>query len=103
MNPLPHSGQWWWNMKAEKKQKQEEANVPVKTKIQREIIARFWVGLAFLLINGTVGQAPVIPSGSMDNTLLIDDHLILRRIGYDAGTPSTPPPIPLSRHPPPPH
>jgi len=32
------------------------------------------VGLAFLLINGTIGQARVIPSGSMENTLLIGDH-----------------------------
>ena len=58
-------------MKAEKKTKQEEANVPVKVKIQREIIAWFWVGLVFLLINGTIGQARVIPSGSMENLSLI--------------------------------
>ena len=38
-------------------------------------------GLAFLLINGTIGQARVIPSGSMENTLLIGDHLIMSRIG----------------------
>jgi len=37
-------------------------------------------GLAFLLINGTIGQARVIPSGSMENTLLIGDHLIMSRI-----------------------
>src|SRR2546422_3683850 len=65
-NPRPQSGRWWWKVKAEKKTKQE-ANLPVKTKIQREIIAWFWVGLAFLLINGTIGQARVIPSGSMEN------------------------------------
>jgi len=53
----------------------------VKTKIQREIIAWFWVGLVFLLINGTIGQARVIPSGSMENTLLIGDHLIMSRVG----------------------
>ena len=39
--------------------KKTEANVPVKTKIQREVIAWFWVGLVFLLINGTIGQARV--------------------------------------------
>jgi len=76
-------------MKAEKKQKPEEANVPVKTRIRREIIAWFWVGLAFLSINGAVGQARVIPSGSMENTLLIGDHLVMSRIGYDAGIPFT--------------
>jgi signal peptidase I len=86
-------------MKAEKKKTQEEANVPVKTKIQREIIAWFWVGLAFLLINGTIGQARVIPSGSMENTLLIGDHLIMSRIGYDAGVPFTNWHVPLWRNP----
>src|SRR5713101_2220572 len=48
-----------------------------------------WVAIAFLLINGTLGQARVIPSGSMQNTLLIGDHLIMSRIGYDAGIPFT--------------
>jgi signal peptidase I len=99
VNPRPQSGRWWWNVKAEKKEKQEEPNLPVKTKIQREIIAWFWVGLAFLLINGTIGQARVIPSGSMENTLLIGDHLIMSRIGYDAGVPFTNWHVPLWRSP----
>jgi signal peptidase I len=86
-------------MKAERKKNQEEANVPVKTKIQREIIAWFWVGLVFLLINGTIGQARVIPSGSMENTLLIGDHLIMSRVGYDAGVPFTNWHVPLWRNP----
>jgi signal peptidase I len=86
-------------VKAEKKPKQEEASVPVKTRIQREIIGWFWVGLAFLLINGTIGQARVIPSGSMENTLLIGDHLIMSRIGYDAGVPFTNWHVPLWRTP----
>ena len=73
--------------------------MPVGTKIQREIIAWFWVGLAFLLINGTIGQARVIPSGSMENTLLIGDHLIMSRIGYDAGVPFTNLHVPLWRNP----
>jgi signal peptidase I len=99
VNPRPQSGRWWWNVKADKKKKQVEANVPVGTKIQREIIAWFWVGLAFLLINGTIGQARVIPSGSMENTLLIGDHLIMSRIGYDAGVPFTNLHVPLWRNP----
>jgi signal peptidase I len=85
-------------VKADKKKK-EEANVPTKTKIQREIIAWFWVGLAFFLINGTIGQARVIPSGSMEKTLLIGDHLIMSRIGYDAGVPFTNWHVPLWRNP----
>jgi signal peptidase I len=34
-------------------------------RVKSEIIAWFWVILAFMLINGTLGQARVIPSGSM--------------------------------------
>jgi len=68
-------------------------------KIRREIIAWFWVGLVFLLINGAVGQARVIPSSSMEKTLLIGDHLIISRIGYDAGIPFTDFHVPLWRNP----
>jgi signal peptidase I len=67
----------------------EEPKLSMRQRVQREVIAWFWVGLAFLLINGTIGQARVIPSGSMENTLLIGDHLIMSRIGYDAGLPFT--------------
>jgi len=69
------------------------------TDIRREIIAWFWVGLLFLLINGTIGQARVIPSGSMERTLLVGDHLIMSRIGYDAGIPFTNLHVPLWRNP----
>jgi signal peptidase I len=98
--------QWRWNVKADAKQKPsgrelgeetvktpskkaEEPKLPMGKRVQREALAWFWVGLAFLLINGTIGQARVIPSGSMENTLLIGDHLIMSRIGYDAGVPFT--------------
>jgi signal peptidase I len=68
-------------------------------RIQREVVAWMWVILFFLLINGTIGQARVIPSGSMENTLLIGDHLIMSRIGYDAGIPFTRWHVPLWRNP----
>lgn len=58
-------------------------------RVKREIVAWFWIGLVFLLVNGAIGQARVIPSGSMENTLLVGDHLIMNRIGYDAGVPFT--------------
>ena len=81
-------------MKTEKANKKEakrleEQHLTTKQKVRREVIAWFWVGLVFLLINGAIGQARVIPSGSMENTLLIGDHLIMSRIGYDAGIPFT--------------
>ncbi len=71
----------------------------MSAKVKSEIIAWFWVILAFMLINGTLGQARVIPSGSMENTLLIGDHLIMSRLGYDAGVPFTNWHVPLWRDP----
>jgi signal peptidase I len=83
----------------EKKPKQPEQKLTTEQKIRREIIAWFWVGLVFLLINGAIGQARVIPSKSMENTLLVGDHLIMSRIGYDAGIPFTDIHVPLWRNP----
>jgi signal peptidase I len=86
-------------MKANPKKNEQESTLPVSQRVGREIIAWFWVALVFLLINGTIGQARVIPSGSMENTLLIGDHLIMSRIGYDAGVPFTNWHVPLWRDP----
>lgn len=86
-------------MKANKKQAAKKEHLTTQQKVNREILAWFWVGLVFLLINGTVGQARVIPSGSMENTLLVGDHLIMSRIGYDAGIPFTNLHVPLWRNP----
>jgi signal peptidase I len=83
----------------EKSAPEKESNLPMGQRVQHEIIAWFWVALAFMLINGTIGQARVIPSGSMENTLLIGDHLIMSRIGYDAGVPFTSLHVPLWRNP----
>ena len=44
-------------------------------------------------------QARVIPSGSMENTVSIGDHLIVSRFGYDAGIPFTRCHVPLWRNP----
>lgn len=72
-----------------KDEKKKEEHLHLQRKVVREVVAWMWLALAFLLINGTLGQARVIPSGSMQNTLLIGDHLIMSRIGYDAGVPFT--------------
>ncbi len=85
--------------KNEKPTSEKESSLPLRQGIKREIVAWFWVALAFMLINGTVGQARVIPSGSMENTLLIGDHLIMSRVGYDAGVPFTNWHVPLWRNP----
>ena len=68
-------------------------------RVWREIVSWFWVILAFLLIEGTLVQARVIPSGSMEKTVLIGDHLIVSRLGYDAGIPFTQYHVPLWREP----
>ena len=65
-------------MKAETKKidgaNERSAIVPVRQRIEREIVAWFWVALVFMLINCTIGQARVIPSGSMENTMLVDSR-----------------------------
>jgi signal peptidase I len=73
--------------------------VSVGQRVKSEIIAWTWVILVFMLVNGAVGQARVIPSGSMENTLLVGDHLIMSRVGYDAGIPFTGLHVPLWRNP----
>ena len=62
---------------------------PTIERIWREVVSWFWVIVAFLLIEGTLVQARVIPSGSMEPTVLVGDHLIVSRFGYDAGIPFT--------------
>jgi len=71
----------------------------LKDHIWREVLSWFWVILAFLFIEGSLVQARVIPSGSMERTVLIGDHLIVSRIGYDAGIPFTDWHVPLWRNP----
>ena len=63
--------------------------VPLKKKVINEVMSWVWVILAFLFIHGTIVQARVIPSPSMEQTLLIGDHLLVSRFGYDAQVPFT--------------
>ncbi len=74
-------------------------NPPLKNRVRSEIISWIWVIAAFLLIEGTLVQARVIPSASMEQTVLIGDHLIVSRAGYDAGIPFTSLHTPLWRTP----
>jgi signal peptidase I len=61
----------------------------IGNRLLRELRAWLWIAAAFLLITGTMVQARVIPSGSMEQTLLVGDHLIMSRIGYDVSVPFT--------------
>ena len=72
---------------------------PLGQRAKREALAWFWIIIAFLFIYSCVGQARVIPSESMENTLLVGDHLIMSRLGYDMGLPFTSWHVPLWRNP----
>jgi signal peptidase I len=60
-----------------------------RQRLVRELLSWVWVALAFFLITGSMVQARVIPSASMEGTLLIGDHLLMSRFGYDVGLPFT--------------
>ncbi len=70
-------------------EKERKRPLTTNERIWREVVSWFWVILAFVVIEGAFVQARVIPSGSMENTVLIGDHLIVSRMGYDAGIPFT--------------
>jgi signal peptidase I len=63
--------------------------LPLSRRVLRELLSWIWVILIFLFVTGTMVQARVIPSSSMENTLLVGDHLLMSRIGYDASLPFT--------------
>ncbi len=71
------------------KPEEKQAKQPLEKRVWREIMGWVWVIVAFLLIQSSLVQARVIPSGSMEQTLLIGDHLLVSRFGYDAGVPLT--------------
>jgi signal peptidase I len=75
----------------ESREKPPKGSAPVsaRQKVWREVLSWLWVILAFLFIQSTLVQARVIPSGSMENTLLIGDHLLVSRFGYDVEVPFT--------------
>jgi signal peptidase I len=81
------------------KERKQPPPLTTNDKVWREVVSWFWVIVAFLLIEGVLVQARVIPSGSMENTVLVGDHLIVSRIGYDAGIPFTSWHVPLWRNP----
>ncbi len=80
-------------------EKRKPAELTANERIWREVVSWFWVIVAFLLIEGTMVQARVIPSGSMEDTVLVGDHLIVSRFGFDAGVPFTDIHEPLWRNP----
>ena len=74
-------------------------HLDARARMMREVRGWLWVILAFLFIQGTLVQARVIPSESMVKTLLIGDHVLVSRFGYDAEIPFTPLHVSLWRDP----
>src|SRR5512140_2158690 len=56
---------------------------PRKTDVQRGFIAEWTVTIILLLFGTTtLVQAFVIPTGSMEDTLLIGDHLLVDKLAF---------------------
>ncbi|MFZ3244155.1 MAG: signal peptidase I [Candidatus Acidiferrales bacterium] len=85
--------------KTKPKVKPQSPEPSARDRIRRELLSWFWVILAFFIIEAMVIQARVIPSASMENTILIGDHLIVSLLGYDIGIPFTEHHIALWRNP----
>ena len=65
---------------------------PVKARSHRGFIAEWTVTIVLLLFGTTnLVQAFVIPTGSMQDTLLVGDHLLVDKLAYA-------PPGPISKH-----
>src|SRR5438874_9302915 len=61
----------------------EEHAKPAKSDIPRGVIAEWTVTILLLLFGtATLVQAFVIPTGSMEDTLLIGDHLLVDKLAY---------------------
>ena len=66
----------------------EESAKPPKSDIPRGVIAEWTVTILLLLFGTTtLVQAFVIPTGSMEDTLLIGDHLLVDKLAYAPGGP----------------
>src|SRR6267142_5716922 len=66
----------------------EEPAKAAKSDIPRGVIAEWTVTILLLLFGtATLVQAYVIPTGSMEDTLLIGDHLLVDKLAYAPGGP----------------
>src|SRR3982751_5842305 len=67
-----------------------ESPAPRKSEISRGVIAEWTVTIILLLFGTTtLVQAFVIPTGSMEDTLLIGDHLLVDKLAYAPPGPIT--------------
>lgn len=84
----------------EKNQTEKELSKKAsRQKILREIFSWVWLLLALFFVEGTMAQSRLIPSGSMENTILIGDHMVVSPFGYALCVPYTELHVPLWRSP----
>ena len=79
--------------------KKEDKKVIVKKSAGREWLdAIVFAVVAATLIRGLFIEAYVIPTGSMERTLLVGDFLFVSKVNYGARTPITPVAFPFAHH-----
>ena len=86
-------------MAAEQGAAKTERAKTTRHRVLREIVSWVWLFLALFVVEGAVAQSRLIPSGSMENTVLIGDHMIVSPLGYALCVPYTELHIPLWRNP----
>ena len=70
-----------------------------RQKIMREILSWVWLILALFFVESAMAQSRLIPSGSMEKTILIGDHMVVSPFGYSLCVPYTELHVPLWRNP----
>ena len=70
-----------------------------RQRVLREIFSWVWLLLALFFVEGAMAQSRLIPSGSMENTILVGDHMVVSPFGYALCIPYTEFHVPLWRSP----
>jgi signal peptidase I len=81
------------------KAEKEQAKKTTRQKVLREIFSWVWLLLALFFVEGAMAQSRLIPSGSMENTILVGDHMVVSPFGYALCVPYTELHVPLWRNP----
>lgn len=77
----------------------EQRKKATRQKVLREIFSWVWLLLALFFVEGAMAQSRLIPSGSMENTILVGDHMVVSPFGYALCVPYTELHVPLWRNP----
>lgn len=71
----------------------------MRQKVLKEVFSWIWLLLALFFVEGAMAQSRLIPSGSMENTILVGDHMVVSPFGYALCVPYTELHVPLWRSP----